>query len=319
MNPRLVTQVYRPVRRHFPRSILRLNSQHHERPNGTALYTTVSAEEVKKFAQMSAEWWAPEGHFQMLHQMNPARIDYMQKFIGDILTKPSPRVNTPDTPSASPTKESENTDTPKSSSINVTQPFRGLRMLDVGCGGGLLCESLARLGGHVTGIDASVENINIAQVHARQDPLLCHDPRQLEYINTTTTEQCESYDVVASMEVIEHVLNPRQFVQDLFALTKPGGLVFLSTIARTPLAYALTILSAEKLLRMVPEGTHDYHKYIRTDELRRLVESNAGGRVLDLRGIWYSPLDARWILVDPSWGALATQANYIMVAQKIRQ
>ncbi|KAJ1654109.1 Hexaprenyldihydroxybenzoate methyltransferase, mitochondrial [Dispira simplex] len=314
---RLVAQVYRPVSRPSYRSILRLSSQHHARPIGITLYTTVAAEEVKKFAQMSAEWWAPEGHFQMLHRMNPTRIKYMQMFIGDILTKSSPQTNTSGTPSTFAEKETETTGTSEPSPIDATQPFRGLRMLDVGCGGGLLCESLARLGGQVTGIDASVENINIAQVHARQDPLLHRDPRQLVYKNTTTTEQCELYDVVASMEVIEHVLNPRQFVQDLFSLTKPGGLVFLSTIARTPLAYALTILTAEKLYRMVPEGTHDYHKYIRTDELRHLVESNAGGRVLDLRGIWYSPLDAQWILVDPSWGALATQANYIMVAQKL--
>ncbi|KAJ1909148.1 Hexaprenyldihydroxybenzoate methyltransferase, mitochondrial, partial [Tieghemiomyces parasiticus] len=96
----------------------------------------------------------------------------------------------------------------------------------------------------------------------------------------------------------------------------PGGLVFLSTIARTPLAYGLTILGAEKLLRMVPEGTHDYHKYLLPSELTQFI-SRAGGRVLDLRGIWYNPLQARWVLMDPSLGSLGTQANYILVAQKL--
>ncbi|RKP36201.1 bifunctional 3-demethylubiquinone-9 3-methyltransferase/ 2-octaprenyl-6-hydroxy phenol methylase, partial [Dimargaris cristalligena] len=255
--------------------------------------SSVSPEEIAKFSRLSSEWWAPEGHFQMLHQMNSARVDYI-------------RHSSPQRATFSPHPES------------LVRPFRGLHMLDVGCGGGLLCEALARLGGQVTGIDATYDNIQIARVHAQKDPQLANSEASLDYFHTTAEDiqqTGQQFDVVTSMEVIEHVMHPDQFVTNLFSLTKPGGLVFMSTISRTPLAYALTILGAERLLGLVPSGTHDYQKYIRPDELRAMVEPS--GRVVDLRGIWYHPTAARWQVMDPTLlGRLGTQVNYIMVAQK---
>ncbi|KAJ1976304.1 Hexaprenyldihydroxybenzoate methyltransferase, mitochondrial [Dimargaris xerosporica] len=253
---------------------------------------SVAADEIAKFSRMSSEWWAPHGPFLILHLMNPPRV----QFIRDSVARYG--LGNPTAPSHA--------------------PLQGLSVLDVGCGGGLLGEALARLGGHVTGIDASPENIRIAQIHANQDPQLVQAP--LTYVHTTAEalrDQAQQFDLVTAMEVVEHVRNPRQFVATLLQLTKPNGLVVMSTISRTCLAYALTILVAEHLLRLTPPGTHDHAKYLQPQELQAMLEQQGTAQVLDTRGFWYMPHQGRWRLMESGMGPWGTQANYILVARKL--
>ncbi|KAG0377598.1 Hexaprenyldihydroxybenzoate methyltransferase, mitochondrial [Mortierella sp. AD032] len=210
-------------------------------------------------------------------------------------------------------------------------PLQGLSILDVGCGGGLLAEALARLGAKVTGLDASVENIQMARIHATKDPLLAGDgvsaPGSLEYRHQTAGNQ---FDVVCSMEVIEHVENPAGFLKVLGQLVKPEGDLILSTISRTPVSYFLTILCAEHLMRMVPVGTHHWTKYINPDELEKGVETLSDCRVLNIQGIGFNPLSGQWELTRSRNGEssmeggllglmgppLAEASNYFLAAKK---
>ncbi|KAJ1976571.1 Hexaprenyldihydroxybenzoate methyltransferase, mitochondrial [Dimargaris verticillata] len=253
---------------------------------------SVAADEIAKFSRMSSEWWAPQGPFQILHLMNPARV----QFIRDSVARYG---------LAHPTAPSH-------------APLQNVSVLDVGCGGGLLCEALARLGAKITGVDASHENIQIAKIHANQDPRLTQAP--LTYTHTTAEalrDQAQQFDLVTAMEVVEHVCNPRQFVATLLQLAKPNGLVVMSTISRTYLAYALTILVAEHLLRLTPPGTHDHAKYLQPQELQAMLEHQGTAQVLETRGLWYMPHQARWRLMESDMGPWGTQANYILVARKL--
>ncbi|KAJ2918615.1 hypothetical protein MD484_g1801, partial [Candolleomyces efflorescens] len=178
--------------------------------------------------------------------MNPVRVQFIQEKLAEIARDEAP---------------------------NDVQPgtvLKGLDVLDIGCGGGLLSESLARLGARTVGIDASEANIAIASLHASSDPAFRSN--SLTYLNTTTSALLDTpvpsqYDVVASLEVLEHVSNPAHFLKECCSLVKPGGHLFLSTIARTPLAYALTILFAEHISGKVSKGTHTFSKYVNPDEL----------------------------------------------------
>ncbi|CAG8464643.1 10762_t:CDS:2, partial [Acaulospora colombiana] len=156
-------------------------------------------------------------------------------------------------------------------------PFKGLRILDIGCGGGVLTESLVRLGASVVGADASSENIQIAKLHALKDPMLHQGPGKIEYrciTAETLLEQGEIFDIVCAMEIIEHVKDPWEFLRACTGMVKPGGgHLFLSTISRTPLSYILTILVAEKILGIIPNGTHDFSHYLRPDEIQQNVQN----------------------------------------------
>ncbi|CDH56660.1 3-demethylubiquinone-9 3-methyltransferase [Lichtheimia corymbifera JMRC:FSU:9682] len=255
--------------------------------------SSVDAEEVKKFNAMSQQWWDPDGEFGMLQLMNPVRVRYIR----DQLPQ----------------------------NDNETHPFKGLRMLDIGCGGGLLSESLARLGGQVVGADASFDNIQMAKLHSRKDPRLWRGPGSVEYRHTLAEdllEAKESFDVVSAMEIIEHVSNPLAFLQTCGDLVRPGGSLFLSTMSRTLHSYLLTVLLAEDILGIVHKGTHDWTKYINSKELIAAVDSIKGGwTVQDVRGIFWDPLKRKWWLSEKNGhiapcGIEALEVNYLLTAKR---
>ncbi|KAI8072507.1 S-adenosyl-L-methionine-dependent methyltransferase [Gongronella butleri] len=253
--------------------------------------TTIDAAEIKKFSAISEEWWDPHGAFGMLQLLNPPRVAYVRERLG----------------------------------VDAPLPFKNLRMLDIGCGGGLLSESLVRLGGHVVGADASQNNIKMAKLHARKDPQLWRGPGSLDYRHTTAEDLLaaqEQFDVVLAMEIIEHVNQPLHFLETCASLTRPGGSMFLSTMSRTPLAYALTVVLAEKVLGMVHDGTHDWSKYIKSRELCDAIEAfDDAWTVKDVRGISWDPIGRRWVLAERNHhvgvaGIEALEVNYIMQAVK---
>jgi len=229
--------------------------------------------------------------------------------------------------------------------IERAEVLKGFDILDVGCGGGLLSESLARMGANTLGIDTSESNITIATLHASADPALSPSSSQsnLTYLNTpaeSLLSQPKRYDVVCSMEVLEHVDNPSAFLSTCAELLKPGGHLFLSTISRTPLAYVLTIFMAEDILRRVTKGTHTYSKFIKPSELVQFFREYQSSPFVDsahsisrpwistppsssylprleaeLRGLIYNPLKAAWHLAPrDAWGAL--ECNYLFWVRK---
>ncbi|PWN19972.1 ubiquinone biosynthesis O-methyltransferase [Microstroma glucosiphilum] len=236
--------------------------------------SSVHASEVEHFTRLSSTWWDPNGELSLLHKMNKGRIAFLRDKV----------VETQGWDRARETGRS----------LQKREWCKGLRVLDVGCGGGLLSESLARLGATVHGIDATGTNIAIAQHHASLDPFFStpspsssptsSSPR-LTYSHTAAEDllaspsgdHAEGYDIVASVEVLEHVSSPAAFLHSLSSLLKPGGHLLLSTIARTPLARLLTITLAEEVMGLVSRGTHSYEKYVKSEELRKFIAEEEGG------------------------------------------
>ena len=274
---------------------------------GSASGGSIDAAEVSKFSAMSSSWWDVNGEFCLLHRMNPTRVQFIRDHTVRYLL-------------------------PLSMSLSVVGegvwPLRGLDVLDVGCGGGLLSESLCRLGGRVLGIDASAPNIAIATQHASLDPTFSlsssaavsgpASSASLVYRSETAEQLLAStvpppqFDVVCSLEVVEHVANPQQFIHTLTALVRPGGLLFLSTINRTALSYLLTIGLAEYAFGWVSRGTHEWAKYVTVDELRDWVVGSGGGmEVVSASGMLYDPVWRRWSLNEQR-----TEVNYILCARK---
>ena len=224
--------------------------------------STIDPNEVAKFEAMAAEWWDPNGKFKPLHMMNPCRLDYITTQIAGEFERD---VKTPD-------------------------PFKGLRILDIGCGGGLLSEPMARLGAEVVGADAAERNIPVAQVHAEQSGL------DIDYRNTTAEALAasgEQFDVVLNMEVVEHVADPLAYLTACHELLKPGGLHICSTINRNPKSYAMAIFGAEVVMRWLPRGTHDWSKFITPDELFDLL-TKAGLEPVDRKGFVFNPVLWSW-------------------------
>ena len=226
--------------------------------------TTIDPAEVAKFEAMAAEWWDTKGKFRPLHLMNPCRLDYITTQIaaefGRDLTAPT--------------------------------PFAGLRLLDIGCGGGLLSEPMARLGATVVGADAAPRNIPVAQIHARQSGL------EIDYRHTTAealADAGEQFDVVLNMEVIEHVADPAAYLIACQRLLKPGGLMICSTLNRNPKSWLMAIVGAEHIMRWLPKGTHDWNKFITPDELQALIEQ-AGLTQVDRKGMVFNPIGWSWSL-----------------------
>ncbi|KAJ3106692.1 hypothetical protein HDU97_005844 [Phlyctochytrium planicorne] len=243
------------------------------RISSTASASSIDPEEVAKFSKASAEWWDPHGQFEMLHKMNPVRVGYIKDKVYQHLQRQQPGL--------------------------LHKPFKGLNMLDVGCGGGLLSESLTRLGGQVTGLDASPENVNMARYHAESDPLLPKPTYRAVTAEDLLSETGGSvFDAVCSLEVIEHVNDPKSFVQTLCQLVKPQGLVFLSTINRTAVSNFLTIQMAEQVLKWVPPGTHDHSKYVTPEEISSFVNSTGDSKVVDITGVTFNPLLSKWMLLS---------------------
>lgn len=279
--------------------------------------STVNDGEIAHFSKLSALWWDERGEFQMLHRMNPVRMRFIREKMTEIAREDDVEAD-----------------------VSEADVLRGKDVLDVGCGGGLLSESLARMGANTLGIDASSSNISIASLHAAADPALATSSRHprkgsLTYKHTSVEALLAergpgAFDAVCSMEVLEHVDNPRGFLDSCAQLVKPGGHLFLSTIARTPLAYLITILAAEDVLRRVSPGTHTYAKFVSPHELVdffRSYRSHPDGRPwmasparparteAETRGIVYVPWSGEWVLA-PRGAAWAEGCNYLFWVRK---
>jgi 2-polyprenyl-6-hydroxyphenyl methylase/3-demethylubiquinone-9 3-methyltransferase len=224
--------------------------------------TTINDAEIAKFTAMAEEWWNPKGKFKPLHKFNPVRLGYIRAHLLRHFERDG----------------------------NDMRPFSGLRILDVGCGGGLLCEPLARLGAEVTGIDAAERNIVVAQIHAEQSGLA------INYRATTSevlATEGETFDMVLNMEVVEHVDNVPLYMKSCADLVKPGGLMLTATINRTLRARALAVFAAERVLRWLPVGTHDWNKFLTPEEIKALLTRN-GLVVTAETGVVYHPLADDW-------------------------
>lgn len=229
--------------------------------------TTIDDREVEKFQAMAAEWWDPHGKFRPLHMLNPCRLDYITRQIaGEFDRDPS-----------------------------ASAPFEGLRLLDIGCGGGLLSEPMARLGAEVVGVDAAERNIPVARAHAEQSGL------EIDYRHSTAEALVEAgeapFDVVLNMEVVEHVADPLAYLTACRDLLRSGGLHVCSTINRNPKSFAMAIVGAEYVMRWLPKGTHEWSKFITPDELFDLLR-RAGLEPVDRTGFVFNPVTWSWRLSE---------------------
>ncbi|MGA0609105.1 bifunctional 2-polyprenyl-6-hydroxyphenol methylase/3-demethylubiquinol 3-O-methyltransferase UbiG [Caldimonas sp. KR1-144] len=233
--------------------------------------TTVNADpqELAKFSELAHRWWDPDSEFRPLHQINPLRLEWIESQSGGL---------------------------------------SGKQVLDVGCGGGILADSMARRGAHVLGIDLSTKALRVAQLHALEAGTANVRYREVP-VETLAQEQPASQDVVTCMEMLEHVPDPASVVQACAALAKPGAHVFFSTISRNAKAFAFAIVGAEYLLKLLPRGTHEYAKFIRPRELAHWCR-DAGLDVVATRGMEYNPLPRRYWLSDD------TSVNYLFACRK---
>ncbi|AQX28304.1 MULTISPECIES: bifunctional 2-polyprenyl-6-hydroxyphenol methylase/3-demethylubiquinol 3-O-methyltransferase UbiG [unclassified Bartonella] len=240
--------------------------------------TTIDQSEIDHFSRISAEWWDPQGKFRLLHNFNPTRLAYIKEKICLAFDR---------------------------NPISL-MPFEGLKILDIGCGGGLLCEPMARLGATVIGVDAAQTNIEVAKIHAMEGGL------SIDY-RTTTAEALasagEQFDVILNMEVVEHVMNVDLFIEVTAKMLKPQGLIFVATLNRTWKAWGLAIVGAEYILKWLPKGTHDYKKFLKPQELKKLLCTNSLA-IIDEIGITYNPLTDSW---NPSRDM---DVNYILLAKR---
>ncbi|WIY26858.1 bifunctional 2-polyprenyl-6-hydroxyphenol methylase/3-demethylubiquinol 3-O-methyltransferase UbiG [Parasedimentitalea psychrophila] len=228
--------------------------------------STVDPSEIAKFEAMAADWWDPNGKFKPLHMLNPCRLDYITQQIAGEFDR----------------------------DLSKSKPFAGLRLLDIGCGGGLLSEPMARLGATVVGADAAAGNLPVARIHAEQSGL------DIDYRHTTAealAEAGEQFDVILNMEVVEHVADPLAYLTATRQLLRPGGLQICSTINRNPKSFAMAIIGAEVIMRWLPRGTHEWSKFITPDELFDLL-SQAGLSPVDRKGFLFNPITWGWSISD---------------------
>jgi 2-polyprenyl-6-hydroxyphenyl methylase/3-demethylubiquinone-9 3-methyltransferase len=246
--------------------------------NPSATASTVDPAEVAKFSKLSAEWWDPNGKMAPLHKINPLRLT----FIRDAACR----------------KFSRN-----ARSLNC---LSGLRILDIGCGAGLLCEPLTRLGAQVIGVDPSESNIAAARLHADRGHL------SIDY-RCTTIEQIdhrERFDIVLAMEVVEHVADVGAFLARCAAMLKPGGLMVVSTLNRNWKSFALAIVGAEYVLRWLPRGTHDWNKFVTPDELAKYLAASKLA-ITEEAGVVYNPFADKWSVSSDM------DVNYMVVAEEM--
>jgi len=240
---------------------------------------SVDAEEMRNFADMAADWWNPKGKFKPLHIMNGCRTKFIKEDICAHFNRDP---------------EAEN-------------PLKGLRILDIGCGGGLLCEPMVRLGATVTGVDALEKNVKTAKTHAEQTGL------EIDYRFGSVEQMVENgekpFDVVLNMEVIEHVTDPAAFMKTCAQMVGPGGLLFCSTINRTAKAFTMAIFGAEYVMRWLPKGTHQYAKFLKPDELVRMLK-DAGLSPDTPQGMVLNPLTSVWKISHD------TGVNYVVKAAR---
>ncbi|CAF1255069.1 unnamed protein product [Adineta ricciae] len=247
-----------------------------------SVQSSVDPDEVNRFRQLSSSWWNETGEYAALHSLNQLRIP----FVREQLLQSSTQTN------------------------DVIKPLKGFKLLDVGCGGGILSEPLARLGASVLGIDAVSENISTARFHI--EPSLKHN---LNYKDVTLEELCENvehiekYDAIIASEVVEHINDVDSFIGNIGKLLKPKGLCFITTLNQTAASYFLGVIAAEYIFRIVPPGTHTWNKFIRPSDLVILFEKN-GFSVLVNNGMVYNPITNRW-----SWST-SKAINYAICAAK---
>ena len=240
---------------------------------------TVDPAEIEKFEAMAAEWWDVNGKFKPLHMLNPCRLDYITQQIAAEFDR----------------------------DLTTPEPFKGLRLLDIGCGGGLLSEPMARLGADVVGADAAERNIPVARVHAEQSGLT------IDYRHTTAEAMAaagERFDVVLNMEVVEHVADPLAYLTACQELLNPGGLHICSTLNRNPKSFAMAIVGAEYVMRWLPKGTHEWSKFITPDELYDLI-AKAGLEPVDRKGFQFNPITWSWRI-----SARDLSVNYVTASTK---
>lgn len=249
-----------------------------ENPMSETAKSTIDQAEVDRFSAMAAEWWDPTGKFKPLHKINPVRLAYIRDKACENYQR-DPRSN---------------------------QPLSGLRVLDIGCGGGLLSEPIARMGANVLGADASAKNIGIAQTHAAQTGV------SVDYRAVTAEALAaagESFDIVLNMEVVEHVADVEYFISTCASMVRPGGIMLISTINRTLKAAALAIGACEYVLRWLPRGTHQYEKLVRPEELEKPI-LGAGMDVTETVGVFFNPFQNQWNL------STDTDVNYMMLTRR---
>ncbi|HCT72434.1 MULTISPECIES: bifunctional 2-polyprenyl-6-hydroxyphenol methylase/3-demethylubiquinol 3-O-methyltransferase UbiG [Psychrobacter] len=254
----------------------------------TATAINVDPSEVDKFNKLASEWWSNTGAFATLHEINPLRLNWIEENVK---------------------RSYQNDSTDKDSHKTAETGLAGKKVLDVGCGGGILSESMARRGADVTGIDLGTENLKAAALHAEQSALnetLRYQHIPVEELAKTHAGQ---FDVVTCMEMLEHVPDPSSIVQACFELLAPGGVCVLSTINRNPKSYLFAIVGAEYVLRLLDRGTHDYAKFITPAELDKMA-IDAGFTRQDIIGLHYNPLTKRY------WLAQNVDVNYMMVVHK---
>jgi len=239
--------------------------------------TTINKEEIQKFSKLADEWWDVNGKFKPLHMFNPIRIEY----ILDEITKHFKL-----------DKETK-------------LPLNNLNILDIGCGGGLISEPMARLGGNVTGIDAAKKNIKIASLHSKESNLkiryLENSPEQLK--------EKEKFDIILNLEIVEHVENVDLYLQSCYGLLKRNGLMFTATINRTLISYIKAIIGAEYVLRWLPIGTHDWNKFIKPEELQKKL-TDKKFTTKNIKGLEFNPIFNKWKKSDN------LSVNYIICSSK---
>lgn len=241
---------------------------------------TVDPDEIARFSAIAAEWWDPMGKFRPLHKFNPTRLAYIR----------------------------ENVIAQFGLDEKTRRPFEGLRLLDIGCGGGLLCEPMTRMGAQVTGADAGERNIATASVHAAEQGLA------IDYRCTTAealAEAGEQFDVILNMEVIEHVVDRAGFMKACAAMLKPGGVMFVATLNRTFKAWGLAVVGAEYVLRWLPRGTHEWKKFVTPEELSADIGAS-GLTITEQTGVSYNPILDRWSLSSDM------AINYMIVCTRPR-
>ena len=250
-----------------------------EGSGGAPSTPSIDPDEVAKFSAMAADWWNPRGKFRPLHKFNPVRLRFIR----------------------------ETAVTHFEINPDATRPLEGLRLLDIGCGGGLVSEPMTRLGAAVTGVDASEANIKTAMTHAMEQDLT------IDYRIGTAEGLIDSgeppFDIVLNLEVVEHVADPHHFLKDTASLVKPGGLMIVATLNRTAKALATAVIGAEYVLRWLPRGTHDWSKFVTPAEVDAAL-TEAGLVTDDPIGVSFHPLSDRWSLSND------TKVNYMIVARR---
>ena len=240
---------------------------------------SIDEAEITRFESVAAEWWDSDGQFRPLHRMNPTRVGYIR----DALCRHFGRT------------------------AGDASPLEGLSIADVGCGGGLLCEPMARLGARVTGVDAGEEAVSVARLHAEQMGL---DIAYRQATAEALAAEGATFDAVLALEIVEHVADVDAFLAAVASLVRPGGALIMSTLNRTPKSFGLAIVGAEYLLRWVPRGTHDWRKFVRPSELAGGLRRQ-GLEIDDVHGMIFSPLTGAWSLSDRD-----LEVNYLLSGHK---